>query len=247
MLLYFDCDSSRTFIHALRRHWLTSITWIILHWPFSAGLILMSASFPAMVRDAAVEEGAFEGGESQADVPKANIDDRAGLRWYFAGGTGVAVLCTALIGWTHLSLDAPHKSMLPRVRAWLVLCHRRISDKSSQRLRLSLRVLVAAFFACMPLFSPETDLAILGITAGVLMALLIVETIGKIGAESIDQIDIVNPPPGKGGRYGRWGHGIKKEDLLDSEKGEEDVGIEEGLAHVEIRSIQPHQRLAYTS
>lgn len=101
----------------------------------------------------------------------------------------------------------------------------------------------------MPLFMPESNLAILGVVAGILTALLIIETAGKLGAESIESVDILNAPPGKGrSRWGsRWGHGIRKEDLTDAELGEEDVGVEEGLSHVQIRTVQPHQRLAYTS
>lgn len=112
MLLYFDCDASRAFIHALRRHWLTSIANIQLHWPLSAGLILMSAALPTMVSERTSEMG-FRWYFGQSKQFQSGRD--ADSVFDSAGGTAVALLCTALIGWMHLSLDAPHTSILPRV------------------------------------------------------------------------------------------------------------------------------------
>lgn len=47
--LYFDSDASRTFVHALRRHWIHSATWTHLHFPLCAALVLLSAALHKMV------------------------------------------------------------------------------------------------------------------------------------------------------------------------------------------------------
>ncbi|KEP47321.1 Low temperature requirement protein LtrA [Rhizoctonia solani 123E] len=83
--LYFDAECSHTFVHAMRRHWFTSITFTNLHFPLCASLILVSAATSRMT-------------QHTEQVTSA-------IRWYFGGGLGVALISMALIGATHRGLD----------------------------------------------------------------------------------------------------------------------------------------------
>ncbi|KAG9088493.1 hypothetical protein FS749_002127 [Ceratobasidium sp. UAMH 11750] len=92
--LYFDAECSHTFVHAMRRHWFTSITFTNLHFPLCAALILVSAATSRMTQ---------------------HVDEvMPAIRWYFSGGLGVALVCMALIGATHRGLDPTGTSRLGR-------------------------------------------------------------------------------------------------------------------------------------
>jgi low temperature requirement protein LtrA len=91
--LYFDNDSSRTFVHALKRHWFTSITFTHLHFPLCASLILMSSALVKLIQQEAVE---------------------IGYLWFFSGSIATSVLCIGLLGTLHHSLDVWGSSFLPK-------------------------------------------------------------------------------------------------------------------------------------
>ncbi|CCO36216.1 hypothetical protein RSOLAG1IB_08478 [Rhizoctonia solani AG-1 IB] len=92
--LYFDAECSHTFVHAMRRHWFTSITFTNLHFPLCASLILVSAATSRMT-------------QHTEEVTSA-------IRWYFGGGLGVALISMALIGATHRGMDPTGTSRLGR-------------------------------------------------------------------------------------------------------------------------------------
>ncbi|CUA75340.1 hypothetical protein RSOLAG22IIIB_05843 [Rhizoctonia solani] len=92
--LYFDAECSHKFVHAMRRHWFTSITFTNLHFPLCASLILVSAATSRMTQHA-------------EEITSA-------IRWYFGGGLGVALISMALIGATHRGLDPTGTSRIGR-------------------------------------------------------------------------------------------------------------------------------------
>ena len=55
--LYYDADSSRTYQHALRRNALTSLLFTVVHFPLSAALILAGASISELIRSKEEEGG----------------------------------------------------------------------------------------------------------------------------------------------------------------------------------------------
>ncbi|KAG8841408.1 hypothetical protein FRC20_005053, partial [Serendipita sp. 405] len=92
--LYFDAECSRKFLHAIRRHWFSGLTFTTLHFPLCASLILVSAAMSQMT-------------QHSDDVSSA-------LRWYFGGGLGCAMLCLAALGLTHRGLDPSGMTRLSR-------------------------------------------------------------------------------------------------------------------------------------
>lgn len=90
------------------------------------------------------------------------------LLWYLSGGIAATLACIALIGVLHRGMDQHRSGLIPR------------------SVRLALRFLGSVLIAVMPLFGPERTTAYLGIVAGILVAILIVETLGKLGAVRVD-------------------------------------------------------------
>jgi low temperature requirement protein LtrA len=93
MWLYFDADSSRTFVHGLKRHWFTSITFSNIHFPLCAALVLMGSSMAKMIAQEAVE---------------------IRYLWFFSGSIATAMFCIGVIGILHKSLDRWGSSAFPR-------------------------------------------------------------------------------------------------------------------------------------
>ncbi|UZJ54017.1 hypothetical protein CBS101457_003337 [Exobasidium rhododendri] len=91
--LYFDNDSSRTFVHGLKRHWFTSISFTHLHFPLCASLILMSSSLVKLIKEEAVETGYL---------------------WFFSASIASALACIGLLGTLHKSLDVWGSSFIPK-------------------------------------------------------------------------------------------------------------------------------------
>jgi low temperature requirement protein LtrA len=145
--LYFSAESSRRYTHALRRHWVSAILFGQLHFPLTSALILVGASMAALVAEQQVVQG---------------------LRWYFSGGVAIAVLCTALIGATHRSMDDANSSLVPR------------------GFRLTARAMAAAVIACIPLGHHLDTTDFLGVHVGVLAFAAFLDTFGKLGSTARD-------------------------------------------------------------
>lgn len=140
--IYFDQDGSRTYIHALRRHWVSSVSFNVLHFFLPSALIIASASLTYI-------------------IPQGEVDKS--LAWYFHGGIAAALACIALLGILHRGMDQQGSGLIPRSA------------------RLGVRFLGATLIAVLPCFGPEGTTAFLGIVAGILGAIVIIETLGKIG------------------------------------------------------------------
>jgi hypothetical protein len=72
----------------------SSVTWTDIHWPLCCALILVSAALSRL-------------------TPSGEVN--SGVRWFFGGGLGCALVCLTVIGITHKSLDPQGSSVLSRV------------------------------------------------------------------------------------------------------------------------------------
>ncbi|ORY59032.1 hypothetical protein BCR35DRAFT_309352 [Leucosporidium creatinivorum] len=91
--LYQEQSASRTFSHAMRRHWFTSTTWQLLHFPLSAALILAAVSVSSFVKY----------GEAAQK-----------RQWYFGGAMSAIFTSLFLLGILHKPLDRPRSALIPR-------------------------------------------------------------------------------------------------------------------------------------
>ncbi|ORY30203.1 bacterial low temperature requirement A protein-domain-containing protein [Naematelia encephala] len=92
-LYFLPNEPNNEYEHALRRSWLSGITFNFLHWPLCASLLLASAASGRMVAEDEVE---------------------LGVHWYWGCGLGFALLCLTAIDWTHGNLAPNSEAIVPR-------------------------------------------------------------------------------------------------------------------------------------
>jgi len=164
-----------------------------------------------------------------------------GLRWYFAIGMSVIMICLGIMGFLHRSLDKPKTGIIPR---WI---------------RLSLRIVVGILFAVSPLFDNDSSVLELGTYCGGLGGLVLAETFGKIGTVG----NMVEPKPDHitprneslhssyfrpdstssiGIEYTSGQKSFRHDDLTACERGKEDIG---SVGMVKTVLIRRGQRKSY--
>ena len=163
-----------------------------------------------------------------------------GLRWFFGGGMCVMMICLGIMGFLHRSLDKPGTGLLPR---WV---------------RLGLRILLGIFFVLFPLFENDSSVLELGVYCAGMGALVLVETVGKIGTlgNVIEpKTDLLAPKEEPNSPYlkGDEGHStgveyrsgrkiFSRDELTAFEKGEEDVGGDDSIGTMKMVVIRRGQR-----
>ncbi|SNX85717.1 uncharacterized protein MEPE_04426 [Melanopsichium pennsylvanicum] len=167
----------------------------------------------------------------------SNDEIKGGYVWYFGGSASCVMLCLGLIGCMHRNLDVYGSTLIPR---WV---------------RISFRFLTSIEFAVLPLKKDWNSLNLMGVVAASLMFLVFFETLGKIGAvgrqydeqkarEMYASMDARGDKKLRLDKRARW-HPF--EDLTPGEKGEEDVGIESEIGHLEEKDLTHGQRWAYSA
>ncbi|GAA5908283.1 hypothetical protein JCM6882_006791 [Rhodosporidiobolus microsporus] len=91
--VYMDVDSSRTFLHALRRNWFTAVWWQQLHFPLAAALVTVSVAMASLVKDDASVQS---------------------MRWVFGSCLAIVLVTLTLIATLNRPLDRAHSALIPR-------------------------------------------------------------------------------------------------------------------------------------
>ncbi|SPO28447.1 uncharacterized protein UTRI_04844 [Ustilago trichophora] len=162
---------------------------------------------------------------------------KGGYVWYFGGSASCVLLCLGLIGCMHRNLDVHGSTLVPR---WV---------------RIMFRFLASIEFAVLPLKKDWNSLNLMGVVAGSLVFLVFFETLGKIGAvgrrfdeqktkELYAGMDVRGEKKLRLDKRASW-HPF--DDLTPGEKGEEDVGIESEIGHLEEKDLTHGQRWAYAA
>ncbi|KAK4699824.1 hypothetical protein P7C70_g6432, partial [Phenoliferia sp. Uapishka_3] len=219
--IYADNDASRTFLHAIRRHWLTSITWGHLHFPLTAALILASAALPSLV------------GESH---PGQRI------RWYFGGGLGTTLLSLALLGFCHKSLDADgsalishHYRLIARLVVGVIFATIPLAKSLSST---ALLAIYAGTLFALVLAETIGKFGSKGSHEKIKLAL----SSQRVGKPS-EQEFAIHPEHSihlEAALHEEHEHGLTEHEL-----GEDDVGNEGALGNIRVTKIGRRQRLAY--
>ncbi|KAL8841050.1 MAG: hypothetical protein Q9170_001075 [Blastenia crenularia] len=156
--LYFEIDGWNIHIHAIRRHYASSIAWITVHLPFIMSYVLAGASLSRLVlahdgRDANPETLT----EGYAGLSETEI--APGLRWFYSAGLGIALICMSIISFTHV-----HKKFE--------------GQRVTKRSRLALRIAVAVALICLPLAESLSSLELVSTTTGLIFLVLMFELYG---------------------------------------------------------------------
>ena len=103
--IYFEIDACNLHTHAIRRHFVSTWVWLTAHLPFIMAYVLAGAALSRIVlvtdcRDANIED------LTEAYVSKSEHEMSTGLRWFYCGGLGVALLCMSKILHSPFYFDA---------------------------------------------------------------------------------------------------------------------------------------------
>lgn len=158
--IYFEIDHNNYIhVHAIRRHWVSAISWQMLHIPFIMGFILAAASLANLVlaHDTA---GAHLDALGEAYLERSEEEVLQGIRWFFCGGIGVSLLSMGLISFCHIHKTIPHA----RLR---------------KRPRLLIRTAVSIIIVCLPLAQEHlSSLSLVAVTTSCVIFHLLVEVYG---------------------------------------------------------------------
>ncbi|KAL5415990.1 hypothetical protein PMIN03_002393 [Paraphaeosphaeria minitans] len=155
--IYFEIDSFNLHTHAIRRSVWSAMTWFSVHLPFIMSFVLSSSALAVLVR-------AHDSPDSPLDslyetfVPRSEQHISDGLRWFYCGGSGIALLCMAIIAHAH-----QHKS-IPNQRLF-------------KNKRLLIRILCAVTILCLPV-THLNSLYLISTVTGLLVVVLIAELVG---------------------------------------------------------------------
>ncbi|KAK7182947.1 uncharacterized protein CC84DRAFT_1256732 [Paraphaeosphaeria sporulosa] len=201
--IYFEIDSFNLHTHAIRRSVWSAMTWFSIHLPFIMAFVLSSSALAVLVR-------AHDAPDSPLDslyetfIPRSEEHISVGLRWFYCGGTGIALLCMAVIAHAH-----QHKS-IPNQRLF-------------KNKRLLIRILCAVAILCLPA-AHLNSLDLVGTVTGLLVLVLVVELVGaSCAGENVLWDTRCNR--GKGAYEARCG--VKREELERKAAKGEVVDVEE--------------------
>lgn len=162
-------------------------------------------------------------------------DVSQGYVWYFGASLACVMGCIGCIGLMHRNLDVYGSSLVPR---WM---------------RLVVRFIAAAAFAILPIKGDWASLNLMGLYAAILAAVVAFETVGKVGAigrrydaDKAAEFTRENSHSHKAqlDRRASW-HPF--DDLTGTERGEEDVGVESEIGHLEQKNLAKGERWAYAA
>ncbi|WPG98080.1 Hypothetical protein R9X50_00086600 [Acrodontium crateriforme] len=151
--LYFEIDDANLIVHAIRRHKLSAFAWSMAHLPFIMAFVLAGGALARLVLAHDTPSAHFAAlsetyqGKSEPDVP-------AGIRWFYCGGLGVALLCMSAISLSHV-----HKETK--------------GIRLQKRWRLAGRVAIAGIIVCLPIAGDKlSSLKLVGIVTALIVLVL---------------------------------------------------------------------------
>jgi low temperature requirement protein LtrA len=153
--LYFEIDAANISSHAIRRHKISALLWNLAHLPFIMSFVLGSGALARLilVRDT---HGTHVDMLTDLYRARSERDIAIGIRWFYCGGYGVALLSMGVISLSHT-----HKTP-PNIRL----------TKSK---RLAVRSGIAMVIIMLPLAGNLDSVQILGTVTGLVFFALFCE------------------------------------------------------------------------
>jgi low temperature requirement protein LtrA len=150
--IYFEVDADRLHLHAIRRHYISALVWVSVHIPFIMGYVLAAAAMGKLVLAHDCADAELEM-LTETYQPRSEVEIGEGVRWYYCGGLGVALLGMAAISYSHVHKKVPNA---------------RIKKKT----RLAVRVCAAIIIICLPLAHSLTSLDLMALTTSLVLLVL---------------------------------------------------------------------------
>jgi low temperature requirement protein LtrA len=158
--IYFEIDQYNLHVHAIRRHWLSSTTWLSAHLPFIMSYVLAAATLSRLVlaHDCADADAEHSLGEHHEGNSVAELE--TGMRWYYCGGLGLSLLTMSVISFCHIHKKLPN-AHIPK------------------RFRLAIRCCIAIIIICLPLAHSLNSLHLIAITTSLVVLVLALDIFGN--------------------------------------------------------------------
>ncbi|KAI9670122.1 MAG: hypothetical protein M1817_004459 [Caeruleum heppii] len=156
--LYFEIDSFNLFQHAIRRSFISSMLWLIIHLPFIMSYILSASALSRLV---VAHDCADAAEEDLTELYQVKSEDHLsdGLRWFYCAGLSIALASMGIISLTHLHKKIPHARL-------------------SKTLRLAIRFAVALTLLFLPLAHSLNSLQLISTTTGMVLFVLFTDLYG---------------------------------------------------------------------
>ena len=158
--IYFEIDHYNLHVHAIRRHWFSSSIWMSAQVPFIMGYVLAAATLSQLVL-------AHDCGDANLDtlgedyVSRSPASISRGVRWYYCGGLGVALICMSLISLSHIHKRLPNPRLMKRPRLFIRCC-------------------VAVIIMCLPLAHDRlSSLDLIATTTSLTVFVLVIDLFGN--------------------------------------------------------------------
>jgi low temperature requirement protein LtrA len=158
--IYFEIDHYGLHVHAIRRHWLSSSVWVSAQVPFIMGYVLAAATLSQLVL---AHDCADANPETLGEdyVARSAATVLPGIRWYYCGGLGVALISMSIISLSHIHKKLPNARLMKRPR-------------------LVIRCCVAVVIICLPLAHDRlTSLGLISITTCLTVFVLFLDLYGN--------------------------------------------------------------------
>lgn len=158
--IYFEIDHSNLHVHAVRRHWFSSSLWVTAQVPFIMGYVLAAATLSQLVLAHDCADASPETlGEDYIKRSAASV--LPGIRWYYCGGVGVALVSMSIISLSHIHKRLPNARLMKRPR-------------------LVIRCCIAVIIICLPLAHDRlTSLDLISITTWLTVFVLFLDLYGN--------------------------------------------------------------------
>ncbi|RMZ78266.1 hypothetical protein DV737_g3985, partial [Chaetothyriales sp. CBS 132003] len=157
--IYFEIDAYNVHVHAIRRHWLSSVAWMMAHLPFIMSYVLAAATLSQLVLAHDCPDANPEKlGSHYADLSVEHVSDA--MRWFYCGGLGVSLICMGIISFCHI-----HKKL--------------DGARLLKRPRLAIRATVSIIIICLPLAHNLTSLDLISITCSLTIFILCIDLYGN--------------------------------------------------------------------
>jgi low temperature requirement protein LtrA len=210
--IYFEIDHYNLHVHAVRRSWISSSLWVTAQVPFIMGYVLAAATLSQLVlaHDCADADPETLGEEYVAHSAGSILP---GIRWYYCGGLGVALISMSVISLSHIHKRLPNARLMKRPRIFIRCC-------------------IAVIIICLPLAHDRlSSLGLISITTCLTVFVLFLDLFGNSCAGDQFWTGGFCPEQKKACRYSARMHVSrrKRREITEAMKRGEKVDIESML------------------
>ena len=153
--IYFEIDGANLSLHAIRRNKFTAFLWSMAHLPFIMAFVLGGGALARLVVATDTPHAELEH-LTETYQARSEPEIRAGIRWFYCAGFGIALLGMCSISMSHIHKETD-------------------GIRLRKRYRLAFRFAIAVVLILLPLAEKLNSLHLVGTVTGLVVFTLITE------------------------------------------------------------------------